>query len=156
MDSLIKCLQEAESGSRELDALIALAIGGYSMWKSKHGYWNIDGPDGERLTCEGRDPGLVFDPATGARLAEESPPMNWAYDAKFGEVTTSLDAIVALIGEKLPGWGWSLSPDEACVWSSAGRFLLDGDQEFYGHHSKPPIALCIAMLQALNEGSGND
>jgi len=155
MDSLIKRLQDAESGSRELDALIALAIGGYSMWKSKHGYWNIDGPDGERLTCEGRDPGLVFDPATGARLAEESPPMSWIYGAKFGEVTTSLDAIVALIGEKLPlpiTWGvqqFANGKYEAHIESHEGKFLISGDMEIYDIAPTPALALCVVLLQAL-------
>lgn len=64
--------------------------------------------------------------------------------------TTSLDAIVGLIGEKLPGWTW-----EAVSYGSACLFSPD-DQEAMaigGTATTAPLALCIALLRSLKDSA---
>lgn len=119
MDSLIKRLQEAESGSLEFDALLACAVlGGHSPR-----------PDGQ------------YQPV-GAQF--------WYVKAR--KYTTSLDAIVALIGEKLPGWKWSVGTS---VGGTCFGCVEDDDQDaedelgFDSWASTPALSLCIALLSAL-------
>ena len=55
---------------RELLELAAKAAG-WTWWKSKHGYWNIKGPDcEERAACCGW---FKFDSYTGSNFAEPTP-----------------------------------------------------------------------------------
>lgn len=102
MTDLLTALQSAERGSRELDGMIAMQLLGWDAWRSKHGYWNISGPDGERLTVEGRN--ADFDPMTGEKLPEETVPTVWVDDAGLPEWTESIDAVLTLVemvlGEK--------------------------------------------------------
>ena len=124
MDSLIKRLQEAESGAQELDALMAVHVMGW-IFHDREQTWE---------------------------LPEGSP---WpAYRNKWGvpHWTTSLDAAVALIGEKLPGWKWSAG---TTVGGSGYGCVEDDDQDaedelgFDGWASTPALSLCIALLAAL-------
>jgi hypothetical protein len=57
---------------RELDALVAEKVFGWTYWRSKHGHWIIDTPDGrhfEPLFGKVRN----YDPETSERL----PDPNW-------------------------------------------------------------------------------
>jgi hypothetical protein len=55
---------------RELLELAAKAAG-WTWWQSRHGYWNIKGPDCEELAaCCGW---FKFDSYTGSNLAEPTP-----------------------------------------------------------------------------------
>lgn len=73
-------------------------------------------------------------------------------DKSIPAFTTSLDAITALIAEKLPGWTWEASNDgHAYLWSPD-----NDDAMVCGANAKTPsFALCIALLRALNQGGGN-
>lgn len=60
--------------------------------------------------------------------------------------TSSIDAALTLVPE---GWIWTWNGhSEATVESLNGRFLVEGDREFYGRHQSTAIALCIAALCA--------
>ncbi len=122
--SLIRKLRDATSGSAELDVLMLCAVS----------------PD--RYQPMGRNPrGVKFKKDNGktAFLYALSP---WSYKTP----TRSLDAIIGLIEEKLPGSCWS-------VMRSGGAFLHrvgpQGDEMARGDHKLAPIALCIALLSAL-------
>lgn len=159
MSDLIAILEAATEGSRELDARIAMEFGGYSAWKSKHGYWNIEGPGEERMTCEGRDPVVRFDPETGKPLPAEEVPLGWIWDAKFEEVTTSLDAALAFAEAKLPEHDWSVGhlPTDSDVAEHEHHIfgcLLYEDRraspgDAIGHGATAPLAVCTALLRAL-------
>lgn len=41
LPTLLDRVRKADGPDRELDAALALAIGGWKMWKSKHGYWEL-------------------------------------------------------------------------------------------------------------------
>lgn len=101
MSDLIKRLQEAESGSRELDVAVM------------------------------RESGLSM-----SMMARDCP-----------SYTTSLDSIVALIGEKLPGQFWAVSehPD-GFVATIGGPFVSETRAVTFG---TAPLALGIALLTAL-------
>lgn len=63
--------------------------------------------------------------------------------------TTSLDAIVALIGEKLPGWTWGVGSDGQAAISSPPK----GQYVVFGTVAKTAsLALCAALLRAIKEG----
>jgi hypothetical protein len=145
MDSLIKRLQDAESGSRELDADIALSlIPKFSGW-IKHPNLKPDSPAwmlGELWPS--------LDEFNYWLMGSHGAPAEYA-----PSVTTSLDAIVALIGEKLPlpvTWGvqqFANGKYEAHIESHEGKFLISGDMEVYDIAPTPALALCVVLLQAL-------
>jgi len=64
--------------------------------------------------------------------------------------TTSLDAIVALIGEKLPGWMKGYQDDP----KGARAYLSDPDsgRATSSLAKTPATAFCIALLRAIKEG----
>lgn len=113
---LITRLEEAESGSRELDAEVCLLLDYGRRPHDTHWSWSI--PDG---------------------FVESSYPR---------PLTTSIDAAVALIREKLPGSEWSLQcfingKVQASIW-------LDEHCEVCSEEvSTAPVALVIALLRAL-------
>lgn len=57
------------------------------------------------------------------------------------------DAITALIGEKLPGWSWSVGSDGQAAVSSPpkGHYVAFGTVA-----NTPALALCAALLRALS------
>lgn len=131
-NSLIKRLQEAESGSRELDTLV----------------WCAANP-GLRIFDE-EWPGVCVD-ADGVPVIATS-------------VSTSLDAIVALIGEKLPGWGVVIRMErkpyletcELCAPDDPNASLMDKwPVRMSGGAKTAPLACCIALLTAIqSQGEG--
>ena len=66
------------------------------------------------------------------------------------QLTASLDASLALVEQVLPGWHWSLdSFGEATVFDSSGAFLVQADNEHYGHNKRLPLAILAALLRSL-------
>lgn len=148
MDSLIKRLQESESGSRELDGLIAYQFG-----------WRFNGFSNglltpEEIDAQGAAHGYSFKEWPGVAGGWHKPGDRFrSFDDREDqdrwheppEWTTSLDAIVSLIGEKLPGWRVQLT-----VQTGAGLCrIMDREQMFDGYGKSGPLALCAALLAAL-------
>jgi hypothetical protein len=135
MTDLIKRLEEAEAGSRELDALVFRRFGG-PLPKEFAGY-------GVELTWQADGSATM---PVGEMQVRYDPP---AY-------TTSLDAALALAERVLPGWGWEISHDD-CIgnyYAWVGKdFYLRGPQEHLrGIQENPALALCIAVLKATDTG----
>ena len=83
---------------RELDALIAERVMGWGFWKSKHGYWNIEPPNGEHFSTYGRFPHSdKYDSVTGELLPEVRW---WEYCDELPYYSTSI-ADAWLVVEKL-------------------------------------------------------
>ena len=87
----------------------------------------------------------------GNHVAVPRSPRPWKLNVTPPAYTTSIDAITALIGEKLPGWvkGYQDDPDGA-------RAILANPETLYARWSTAktaPLALCIAMLRAIKEGA---
>lgn len=148
---LIARLGAATEPSRELDEEIAIAIGMWKHWLSKHRYWNFDGPDDAKFHWPTN--GLPkFNPDTGKRIElSETPPSGWAQDADLPEWTASLDAAMTLVPE---GYLWELKQGfeaTAMVWS----VMIDYDEQHpapFGASLRPALALCIAALRARGVG----
>lgn len=144
LTDLIAKLEAATGGSRELDAeLMALFYVQDSRFIG--------------CTCDccpgGRHPDLVWvDPDTD----------KWVTTALAGyEFTTSLDAIVALIERKLPVWCIVVestpkldhpSGNKAC----ARIMLMSGGGTARIAARTPPLALCVALLSALQLQGGSE
>jgi hypothetical protein len=131
MTDLIKRLEEAEAGSRDLDALICVTTNDRPPWARR-------AP--EQLVVNGSCVTLGKD---GAGWPSES-------------YTTSLDSALALAERVLPGWGWEISHDD-CIgnyYAWVGKdFYLRGPQEHLrGIQETPALALCIAVLKATDTG----
>lgn len=88
MTDLIKRLEEAEAGGRELDAAIAVLIGGFFAVKSR---LNPAVPDYGYFDAEGA-------PVLPGHGGDQMVP----------RYTTSLDAALALAERVLPGWHWDV------------------------------------------------
>jgi len=140
MDSLIKRLQEAESGSREFEDAI--------WWPMVcDGQRYRQGPNGREMNV-----GWGFDDGTDA---------DWRPIGPYNEaplLTRSLDAIVALITENLPGWGVTIRMElapyvqtcELCAPDDPNAALTDPRPfRTSGGANTAPLACCIALLTAL-------
>lgn len=150
IEQLIAKLEAASEGSRELDGEIAIALG-WSLWRSKHGYWNFDGPDKEHHSTFGDPQELRFDPDTGKRNAGyDVPPLACLADrADVAAYTTSFDAAVTLVQK---GWRWyggQQSPNRRGAFASVTR-NIDSTTLRVEDVSTPVLALCIAALKALS------
>jgi len=147
--TLIERLEKAGEGSRELDWQLIKAFFGFSMWKSKHGYWNLDWPAewpfSERpLHCSipGRSPDDVYDSETGKKLPPEEEPTDWLETIECPEFTASLDAALAL-AERQGLDGWNTLYAAMMNWKA---------HDPRGPLSQTlPLALCIAILRATKE-----
>lgn len=134
---LIAKLEAASEGSRELDAAMFRAIG--APLPDKFANLNLEltwGPDGS-----------AYMPVGEMQVRYEPP----AY-------TTSLDAIVALIERKLPGWTLArLGQNDDKTWYAELRegYLTSYDRVASSSYrpgsrpATPALALCIAFLRAL-------
>ncbi len=164
---LEKRLEEATGPDRELDLEIAKKLFGFSLWKSKHGYWNITWPDSwpyrdahASITVSGRDPSLVYDPTTGEKLPPEKEPTDWADMIDCPHYTASLDAAVALVERCLPDAfptidRYSISDEPTTAQYNWRVWIkwVDGDdiirEAFSGTKSSPALALCLALIRTL-------
>lgn len=124
MLDLIERLEKAESGSRLLDAAIFKGLGGPLPSEFM----------GVGVDLKWQDDGSALFPI-GEMQVRYNPP---AY-------TTSLDAIVALIGEKLPGWTWQF---QSPGWAELDVSTFVGRQ-VSAQAATVPLAACIALLRAL-------
>lgn len=90
-----------------------------------------------------------------------NPPLREGY--RFGNIpvyTSSIDAAVQLYDRVLPGFLWGITQDAADgdvefqgnVWPNAQPF--DASKDHFGYHSRAAIALCIAILRALQTKEG--
>lgn len=66
--------------------------------------------------------------------------------------TSSLDAALALVERKLPGWGWQVhsksdSPHNDCF-AFLGEDVADGPA-YRAYAKTPALALCLALLRAV-------
>lgn len=119
MTNLIERLEAAEVGSRELDVLMARAVGGTVI-------------DGKFETVA-----------------------SWG---NVAAVTTSVDAALALVAEKLPGWyrmvdggrSHEVSLTDGSVPSAEVR---EDVSRFFATHDSEPIATILAVLKALEAQS---
>lgn len=96
---------------------------------------------------------LERDTVSGEWVYREPEPLGGWYTVP--PVTTSIDAALALIERKLPGWYWGLGAHSATLLDDAdeGGIRIDVSAK------TPALALCIALLQALTpqvEGGEDD
>lgn len=141
---LIAKLEAAGEGSRELDALIVAAVDYRPAW--------LDRDEGQLWADMRGAPTVRWQDARMKR----GPGNPSAYDLP-PEVTTSLDALVGLVGRKLPGWTLAqLSQQDDKTWFAELRegFLTSYDRvasSSVREGCRPktaPLALCIAFLKA--------
>lgn len=135
ISELIERVEKATTGSRELDAEIARALGlipeGPGWTESSPGIWHKNLRWG-RVNAE-------FD-------GVYSPP----------SFTTSIDAALALVEAKLPGWSYGVAMRgdklrrEGCDDERAYAWLKNGEQ---AEADAPTLALalCLALLSALEK-----
>lgn len=125
--SLIERLKAATEGSRELDAEIECAV--EAGWK----------PAGLA-----RYAGLVVrEPGGTTSLRHYAPTYS-----------TSLDAIVGLIKRKLPGWWIQYLGQDLRGWAT--RIERQGVSLGLFVSPTPALALCIALLSALDGQNGSE
>jgi hypothetical protein len=169
LEALKARVDEAEKGSRELDALIAEHFGDpapwsyYGMgvsesskeevwvyWSTEGGGWWMWGPKGWRMAFESEErarkctpDGKMYNhpPAGASKIIREASKDCLRY-------TTSVDAALALIEAKLPGWGFSVTTKAGWSWACVNE--PDAKVEIVrGEAKTPALALCSALLAAL-------
>lgn len=133
MMDLIERLERAETGSQELDAAICIAIG-------------YAGQNGEGAANIRTDPDWEGDLLFEIGAEECCNPIP--------NLTTSLDAIVALIGQKMPGWTWDAGDrfygsDWDLAWARVYPHRQQGAGTGNVTAKTPPTALCVALLRAI-------
>lgn len=116
---LIAKLSEATAGSRELSAEVVCAANGWTL----------------REWFSARD--FIYIRSNG------NPVYSGADDT--APVTTSVDAALALIEKRLPGWYWGAGPGTATLLDEKmpGMFRVDA------RGATAQLALCIALLRSL-------
>lgn len=138
---LIARLEAASEGSRELDRELMLLVGD----AREVDHCTFYGPD-ERVWYFGE-----YERET------DLPPLPY--------LTTSLDAIVALIERKLPGWTLArLGQNDDKTWHAELRegYLTSYDRVATSSYrpgsrpASPALALCIALLRALRTQDQGD
>jgi len=148
LTDLIAKLEAAAEGSHELNRAMGLAIGELHL-DAKGDLYRIDRHDGSH-TYGGSGDETIITP-------------RW---------TTSLDAIVALIERKLPGWGGMVSfgaltcgatLHTADLWGPVTEtgetedgIAIQLRPEEHGENRKPALALCVALLSALQLQGGSE
>lgn len=145
MTSLITRLR-TEGPSRELDAEIRLALGGWRLWRSKYGYWYADPDEGpSKTSCV--DPfGPKFDHDTGKKNPDyDRRPLEWfAFETSTPEYTSNLQDAVGLVPE---GMWWSVEHKINSA-SAAVGYNVAGRHPAHGSARDAAQALCIAALLA--------
>lgn len=137
LQDLLTRVEQAQEGSRELDAEIAVAL--------RYG--------GERYPNK---PLGTFSPGhVQADLGRDGWSVGWTVPA----FTTSLDAALALIERKLPGWWWEVAHGTAHkgagpYWASVYNnetlaATFDGTPD-EAPGKTPALALVAALLRALS------
>ena len=129
MDELLKRLEDAGCGSRELDAEIAMAFGvEYRTRRTRSG------------VNKGRE--WLVDSYGGIQEWSHHPP---AY-------TTSLDAALTLVPERWTTASDASAPECGIDWELfEPRRVIDGARRIKGTGTTHALALCIAALRARQE-----
>lgn len=143
-DGLIERLLASTGPNRDTDALIAAAVEPHIF--DAPGFAQVRPVPAFRIEAEGV---LRFD--GGGIMCLSFIP---AY-------TASIDAAVKLAAAVLPGWYWgvtqgddgaSASEFQGNVWPGTQPYPSDNEQ--YGYHATPAIALCVAILMAHGATNG--
>jgi hypothetical protein len=149
---------------RELDALIAEKVMGWKPRQSKHGYWNLDGPNGEHFTdIDRRDYTAQYDKETGQKV-QQAPWWEYFWDEIPFYSTNIADAWEVV--EKLGRWrGFDFmlvmpNPEQTFHLHTyeAGWYEATNDgpeRRVVSDADTAPLAICIAALKAVSqEGQG--
>lgn len=147
---LISRLEAAESGSRELDALIAAEIEPHLF-------------DSPGFPAERPISPFTYDKGENVIRFDGGGLMDVRF---FPTVTASVDAAIALVARVLPGWGGFMDfghetemfVADICSHARAEQtgedeeeHGVDPSQESHGEGRTPALALCVAVLNALQE-----
>jgi hypothetical protein len=68
--------------------------------------------------------------------------------------TASLDAITSLIGEKLPGWQWSMTNYRPKNGGAQAWIYPNNGQSDFRRSATPALALCAAFARAMADMEG--
>lgn len=132
----------AHAPDRRLDEDIAVAALGWRLWQSKHGYWNIAGPNSESATVEGSPP---FGAMTGQTIPHIAPG-GWGDGCGIPEFTASVDAALSLVPT---GYDWIIEHVNGGLTIRARVGHNDPDRALFGDSAA--LALCAAALLARAE-----
>ena len=137
--TLIDKLRAADGPDRELDAEIALLL---TKPDGESAYWSMPPREGPEACA----PGTLWRKNRGFRSILEDAPL----------YTASIDAALALVADKLPGWKWSINRlDYGHTAFVRPPLKTQGDLEMQdmgeggAHQTSPAIAILIALLSAL-------
>lgn len=137
LDALITRLWNAEEPNRELDYLIYGWSKGWRLPSKDHPFsWTV------------LNKFQYGDPANDRAAI-------YIHESELPELTTSIDAALALVEQVLPGWEWSVcggyntQAGEACLWRK------DTEHTGWQIGNAVAIAILIAMLEAL-KARGDD
>lgn len=126
LHSLLTRVEAATGPDRELDAHIMCALNGYTMHEDSN---PNDG---------------IFAFWDGA------PWKSTCHNCTiWPSPTASLDAALALVGEKLPGWDWSIHCDNGRAIAGIQPPSEDGCDLADCEAATPALAICTAILRAL-------
>lgn len=143
LPELSRRVSEAQGPSRELDAKVAEAIG----WRvSRDPWWNWH--EGPR-----------YDPPGDEWCIRRDGRNDLACNEALPAFTASLDAVAALIAEKLPGCGWQIGQTEEDMDFRCWARVLKRSALFAppnGVAATPALALLSAALLAIHERNKND
>lgn len=135
---LTALIERVESGGdldRELDGDIAVAIyGGEIVWKTAN------------YTMEQHP----------ARRHPSRSHVGGFANAHVPHLTSSLDAALCLVGEKLPGWRWSVELGHPCEYEGSLFASPSARPMRTGKASSPARALLAAALRAIQESRNAD
>ena len=128
-------VSEATGPSRELDAKVAEAIG----WRASHDpWWNWH--EGPR-----------YDPPGDEWCIRRDGRNDLACNEALPSFTASLDAVAALIAEKLPWFKWSLHKSGSPYVAGVMRDAPIRTMPHMGVAATPALALLSAALLAIHE-----
>lgn len=132
--TLIEKLKAATGPDRELDAEVALHL---TKPEGDGAYWSMPLREGPEACA----PGTLWGKNRGFRSILEDAP----------EYTASIDAALALVAEKLPGWDWELCLDRGEYDFQLTSRRPELSCTYYAGFTKssPAIAILIALLTAL-------
>jgi hypothetical protein len=147
LPSLADRVEQAEGPSRELDAEIAIHTFGWKIWRSKHGYWNFDGPVDEHVSTFDDPHQLRFDPDTGEKNPHfDTPPIAYLADkASLPEWTSSIGAALTLTD-----WLLITLSDNAGDGKPSAKFADGNGREAWGCARTKALAVVAAALRAID------
>lgn len=142
---LIEKLEKVIGPDRELDACIAFTTGEFDF-KLKHGFEDCRIERGARREDDFVEVHVVN---KGTLI----------YGERYPRYTASIDAAVQLCERVLPDYLWGITQGtdgdvefQGNIWPNTQPF--DASKDHFGYHSKPALALCIAILRALQPKEG--